>query len=131
MDEADENLFGDGDTGDSDEDITYGLVDSDGDGETDDLVRNNVMIAENINTLNFVYLDEDGNALATPVAAADLPVIRTVQVTIIARADQINADFTDSTSYTNQQGTEILAAPNDHYRRRVLTSTIRCRNLGM
>ena len=126
-----QDITGDGDTGDSDEDITYQLVDNDGDGEMDYLARNGVIIAENIDTLDFVYLDEDGNVLATPVVNTDLPNIRTVQVTIVARADQINADFTDSTSYANQQGTEILAAPNDHYRRRALTSTIRCRNLGM
>ncbi len=47
----------DGDTGDADEDITYCLSDSDGDGDND-LERNGNFIAENINALDFVYLEE-------------------------------------------------------------------------
>ena len=38
---------------------------------------------------------------------------------------------TDSTSYTNQQGTEILAAQNDEFRRMRLTSEIKVRNMGL
>ena len=47
----------DGDTGDADEDITYCLSDSDGDGDND-LERNGNLIAENIDALDFVYLEE-------------------------------------------------------------------------
>lgn len=82
--------------------------------------------------LDFVYLDEDGAALGTPVADTD--DIRAVQVSVIIRsADTANRGllrpYTDNNSYTNLQGTEILAPPGDSFRRFQLTETIHCRNL--
>jgi len=122
----------DGDTTDTDEDITYAIADGDADGDID-LVRtdNGVtrMIAENIDALNFVYLDSSSAVLATPVA--NLSNIRTVQVTIVARTSQIDNDYTNSSEYKNKQGTTILAAQNDRYRRTLLTTHINCRNLGL
>jgi type IV pilus assembly protein PilW len=93
----------DGDTGDPNEDITYTLADTDGDGDTD-LVRNtgggNMLVAENISSLSFQYLDEDGNATGT------LSAIRFVQITL--------------TGTTKDKGNEST-----------LTTRIQCRNLGM
>lgn len=82
--------------------------------------------------LDFVYLDEDGNPLGVPVADTD--DIRAIQVSIIIRsADVANPGllraFTDNNSYINLQGDEILAPPNDTFRRFQLSETIRCRNL--
>jgi len=37
----------------------------------------------------------------------------------------------DNTTYTNQQGTVILNAPNDNFRRIQLTAAVRVRNLGL
>ena len=119
-----QDLNSDGDTADTDETITYALSDSDGDGDND-LVRNNVLLAENIDAINFVYLDEDGVVTTNP---SD---IRSVQITIVARTSKQDPGFTDTQNYTNQQGTVILVAQNDHYRRRVLTAEVRCRNLGL
>ena len=75
----------DGDTGDPDEEITYFLDDADGDGDLD-LIRDtggveaNIekVIAENISSLTFTYLDSSGGAAAT------LSDIRLVQVTLVA-----------------------------------------------
>jgi len=93
----------DGDTGDPNEDITYTLADTDGDGDTD-LVRNtgggNMLVAENISRLSFQYLDEDGNTTGT------LSAIRFVQITL--------------TGTTIDKGNDST-----------LTTRIQCRNLGM
>lgn len=122
------DLNADGDTDDSNEDITYSLDDSDGDGDSD-LARkvgvgNNQPVADNINALNFVYLDQAGYITTT------LPDIRSVQVTLVARAQRPDARYTDTASYANQQGEQILSTQNDNFRRKRLTAEIKCRNLG-
>jgi type IV pilus assembly protein PilW len=127
----------DGDTSDANESITYSL--SAGDLWRDDVNGiGNQTIAQNIDALNFVYLDgasppnvldDDGNGNVT----TSITQIRSVQITIVGRTNMADPQnkYTDTSSYTNQQGTPILAAQNDHFRRRLLTTTIRCRNLGL
>ena len=112
------DLNGDGDTSDTDENITYSLSGT-------DLQRSGLVVAENINALNFVYLDGSGNVTAT------LNNIRSVQITMVARSGKKDPGYKDTASYSNQQGTQILAAQNDSYRRRLLTATVICRNLGL
>jgi type IV pilus assembly protein PilW len=126
VDESDEVGNVDGDTDDTDEDITYSLADNDGDGDSD-LERNGDLIAENIDALDLVYLD----GASPPNVTANINQIRSVQITLVARAGRAVPGYTDTASYTNQQGTEILAAQNDNFRRRRSTTTIRCRNLGL
>jgi type IV pilus assembly protein PilW len=78
----------DGDTGDANEDITYSLADGDGDGDMD-LVRDTQagediadrVIAENIASLNFTYLDANG------ITTASLSAIRFVQISITAATE--------------------------------------------
>ena len=97
----------DRDTSDPNERVLYLLADGDGDGSADDLVRNtgggNQMVAENIDLLNFAYLDNQGNGA---VLASQ---IRSVQITIRAKTDQL-------------YGTE---------KNKTITTTIKCRNLGL
>lgn len=85
-------------------------------------------VAENIDALNFVYLDEDRNVTTNPND------VTSVQVTIVGRSSRtIPVMFnrqTDSQVYFNQQGQIILPAQNDAFRRMILTSDIKCRNLG-
>lgn len=114
---------------DSNEDITYGLYDAYGDGDSD-LGRRvggggYQPVAENIDVLNFVYFDADGN---TPVA--NVNDIRSVQITIIARSER-DLKFTDTTAYYNDQGDLLLSAQNDHHRRRLSTYRVQCRNMGL
>jgi type IV pilus assembly protein PilW len=114
----------DGDTLDANEDITYSLDDNDGDGDND-LERNNNLIAENIDALDFVYLDANGATTAT------LANIRSVQITLVARTGRGDPGYTNNTSYQNQQGTTIYTALNDNFRRKLLTAGVKCRNLGL
>ena len=113
----------DGDTTDPNENITYTLTDSDSDGDND-LERNGLLIAENIDALDFVYLKGDGTL------AANAAGIRSIQVTLVARTDNVDLGFQNSTTYLNQQGTPIYAA-NDSFRRRLISTDIKCRNLGL
>ena len=76
-----------GNTEDPNEDITYTLIDSDGDGDMD-LVRNNRLIAENISSLLFDYLDGNGNI------AGSLSAIRFVEVTLRAVTADGSSDRT-------------------------------------
>lgn len=124
-----EDLNGDGDTNDSNEDMTYSLYDSGGDGDND-LGRkvgggSNQPVAENIDALNFVYLDQDGNATTT------LSQIRSIQISMVVRSDRVDQKYINNTVYRNQQGTVIYTAPGDSYRRDLLTAQIKCRNLGL
>ena len=114
---------------DSNEDITYSLYDAYGDGGLD-LGRkagsgDYQPVAENIDVLNFVYFDANGS---TPVA--DLENIRSVQVTLVARSG-MDINYTDASAYYNDQGNLILGAQNDHFRRRLLTNRVQCRNMGL
>lgn len=86
-------------------------------------------LARNVDAVDFVYLDEDG------VVTGTLADIRSIQITIVARSGRAAPGFmktvVDNTNYTNQQGTVILAAPGDSFRRLLLTTTVNCRNLGV
>lgn len=86
-------------------------------------------LVRNVDALDFVYLGANG--LVTAVLAD----IRSIQISIVARSGQVVPGFTgstvDNTVYTNQQGTVILAAPGDSFKRLLLTTTVNCRNLGV
>jgi len=138
------DLNGDGDTDDPSEHMIYTHYDTNADGTSDALGRNDVnagagtqLLAENIDELNFVYLDGSRNALndmTTSVAPADLPNIRSIQVTMVARSGIIDPEYNDNNTYQNQHpgGSEVIyTAPGDNFRRRLLTTEIKCRNLGL
>ncbi|MBA7625067.1 hypothetical protein ES703_32488 [subsurface metagenome] len=118
-----EDLDGDGSVA-GDENITYALADSDGDGDND-LERNNNLIAENIDALDFLYLDETNNPTTVPSE------IKAVQITMVAKTGRGDRGYVDSVVYTNQQGTGILGPINDNSRRKRLTAEVRCRNMGL
>ena len=125
------------DSGATIETIRYQLFDSGSDSD-DDLGRQlntnpQQAIAENIDALNFVYLDGSGVTLATPVTGGDLANIRSVQVSMIARADRGDPGYVNNTSYFNQQSgvPAFYTAPSDNFRRKMLSRQIKCRNLGL
>ena len=126
----------DGDVGDTNEDITYYLMDKNGDGLTD-LVKDTPsqteqLLAENIEALNFVYLDEDNVRLddSGGDVTSSIGDIRAVQVTIVARADAGEKGYSNSTAYQNFQSEAVLTAA-DTVRRRMLRTHVECRNLGI
>lgn len=120
----------DGDVNDANEDIHYRINTNGHLGRQVGNAGGFQPLARNVDALNFVYLDANSN----PGAIGNN--IRSIQVTIVARAGEAGGvgfvgRYTDTTVYQNQQGTVILPAQNDAYRRLMLTTTIQCRNLGV
>jgi type IV pilus assembly protein PilW len=110
--------------------MTYSLPGS-------DLLRNGQRIAENIDAINFVYLDGEGTRLndggGNVTDPEHIDKIRSVQVTVVARTGKQDPNYTDSTSYQNKVPETIFTPMGDdvHFRRKVLRTNIKCRNLGL
>ena len=94
-------------------------------------------VADNVDALDFVYLDDNNppNILAPPLNAAALGQIRSVQITLVARAGETPSPLvnptTDNTVYRNQQGAVIFNGGGDNFRRLSLTAQVNCRNVGL
>jgi type IV pilus assembly protein PilW len=96
-------------------------------------------IAENIEAIEFSYLDEDGTV------TADFDEVVAVDVSILAKAANPDPKFTNGTTYIPASGiatstpwdlngpavTGTANPPNDNFRRRLLITRIQCRNLGL
>ena len=115
----------------TDEHMTYSLPGA-------DLIRNGGRIAENIDALNFVYLDGESppnvlNPNKTDVSTTSIPDIRSVQVTVVARTGKVDPHYADSAAYKNKIGETIFTPSGDavHFRRKVLSTSIKFRNLGL
>ena len=123
------DLNDDGDVNDSNETVRYTIAANTSGIQC--LMRNtgggNRPIAENIEALNFIYLDR----FRSPTNVA--MDVRSVQITIVAKSSRVNPGFfniqTDNQVYRNQQGAVVLPAMNDTFRRMAVTSDIKCRNL--
>jgi type IV pilus assembly protein PilW len=133
----------DGDVTDSNEDITYSL-----DGNRN-LIRtdNNsgvsgVMVAQNIDAIDFVYLAADSSVLndytlPSPntgnVPAGSEGQIRSVEITIVARTGHNTLASPNNRPYFNQRLRTIFVpgSQDDNVSRRRLTYAIKCRNLGL
>ncbi len=115
----------------------YGNGDHDGDGIADtfpsrlwqETENHPLVVAENIEVVNFEYLDPAGDVLSQPVT--DLTEINQVQVTIIARAGTPTGGFKNNRTYYNPQGETIFKAPGDSFLRGIVSKTINCRNLRL
>lgn len=127
----------DGDTDDPNENITYYL-------NGDELRRNDsngngigvpldASIADNISALNFVYLNQAGTRIDDDGAGnvtTSILQIRSVEITLLARTGRGDRGFQNNTVYTNRPGDNIFVA-TDNFRRKLLTTCITCRNLGL
>jgi len=84
-------------------------------------------IAENIDALNLVYLDEDGAVTTT------LNRIRSVQICLVARTSDMDPGYSDPNVYRNLQNTTFFTPTgNDlRHRRKMLRIEIKCRNVGL
>lgn len=119
------------------ENIQYNLADSDGDGITDVLVRNGQVVAQNIDAIDFVYLNGNSVPLNSGGGGVSPPLyseIQSVEITVVARTDDPLLYGTKNTNtYVNQRGETIYVppAPGDNVSRRRLTTLVHCRNLGL
>jgi type IV pilus assembly protein PilW len=73
-------------------------------------------------------IDYSGGGLGN-ATAIQLGQIRAVRIWILARASRVDPDYTDANVY--KVGANVIAAPNDNFRRRLLTASVRCRNMGI
>jgi len=140
-----------GDCADDGENVTYSLYDNtDGipvlgrDDNTDAQAKQSV--AEYITSINFIYIFSpplmslpatDPTSTPTP---AQLDDIAAVQVSMLARASSKNRTKASTTSFTIMipdawgvpTAAETVWGPyTDSYSRRLLTTTINCRNMGL
>ena len=98
-------------------------------------------VVENIQAIEFRYFDASGANLggaSGTVPLGSLANIRSVTISILARASRPDPKFTNTRVYTPASGTPwdlngaaAGNAPNDNYRRRLLITTIQCRNMGL
>jgi hypothetical protein len=88
-------------------------------------------VAGNVDALNFVYFKQDGTRATVPQD------IQYVEIALLVRARNAEPKFTNTTTYRNKQG-DVLCPPEssnpaictrDHYRRRLLTTTVQMRNV--
>jgi len=123
-----------------DEDITYTLngtnlvrTDNNANGGLGDTQ----IVAQNIDWLDFVYLDDSSPPNVIPfvggvIPAANLDQIRSVEITIVARTtDPLLYGSVNNNIYRNQQGTAIFGPAGDNVSRRSLSALIHCRNLAL
>jgi type IV pilus assembly protein PilW len=85
------------------------------------------IVADGIDNLQFRYLLENGTWTNDP--AGNENNVRGVEISLLARTAQINKGYTDSNVYNI--GNNPTPVPNDGYRRRVLTSIAKTRNIGL
>lgn len=140
---------GDGILGDPGEDITFGFSnanDANGDGVADagasPLARSTnggpfEPIADNIEAIEFLYTLESGARVLAP-AGGEFDDIRAVTISALARAGQPDPQFTNTMTYVaasgatwDLNGAAAGNAPNDNFRRRLITVTINLRNMGL
>ena len=150
----------DGDTNDTDENIAYSLsarnnttnaavpADNDNNGIIDSgggdwTWGNNITpalgrqtggaggfqpLADNVEAIEFNYILANGSTTLAP-STSDLNDIRSVQVSLLARTSNPTPDFVHNASYTTASGA-VWTPPQDNFRRRLILTTIHCRNLG-
>ncbi len=109
------DLNNDGDTGDTDENVTYALYDAEGDGDLHlgrDAGGGNQLVAVNIQSLAFTYTLANGTTTSNP---ADLSQIRAINIALTARTAQPDHRY----------------LTNNGYRTLTLTTTLWVRNLGL
>ena len=81
-------------------------------------------VAGNVDALNFVYFKQDGTRAAVPQD------IQYIEIALLVRARNAEPKFINTTTYHNKQGDVLCAScTGDHYRRRLLTTTIQMRNV--
>ncbi len=139
------DLNGDGDCADPKENIQFGFTiarDGNNDGIPDDgkpaALREQFntisgssgyqAISDNIESFEFNYLDKDG------LVTTNLKKIKMVQISLLAISDKPDKKFTNALSYNPASGVNPnwkRAANTDKFRRRLLITTVVCRNMGL
>ena len=84
------------------------------------------VVAENIDNLQFQYLLSDGTWTHNP--AGQEPNVRAVEISLLARTANTNRGYTDTNTYNIG---DVSPNPNDAYRRKLICSIVKTRNIGL
>ena len=87
------------------------------------------VVAENIDNLQFRYLDSSTSPsqwVSDPSGSE--PNIRAVEISLLARTANTNRGYTDTNTYNIG---DVSPTPNDAYRRKLLCSIVKTRNIGL
>jgi len=90
-------------------------------------------VAEDIEAMEFLYTLDDGTQTFAP---GDLTAIRSIDISLLARAGRGDKDFINSDTYNPASVLYGISAVtwgpyNDGLRRRLLITSVRCRNMGV
>ncbi len=85
------------------------------------------VVAENIDNLQFQYLLSDGTWTNNP--AGQEPNVRAVEISLLARTANTNRGYTDNNTYW--MGGANVGPIGDAYRRKLLCSKVKTRNIGL
>ncbi|MCK9175699.1 MAG: prepilin-type N-terminal cleavage/methylation domain-containing protein [Desulforhopalus sp.] len=106
------------------------------------------LLGDNIEAVEFLYTLANGDSTRTP-STAEMGKIRAVTVSVLGIAAYPDSSFDNQNTYipgSNRSGVTLSdsdskattwpngmasTAPKDHYRRRMLITTINCRNMGL
>jgi prepilin-type N-terminal cleavage/methylation domain-containing protein len=86
------------------------------------------VVAENIDNLQFRYLLSDGTWTNDPSATGQEPNVRAVEISLLARTAHTNRGYKDTNTYNIG---DVSPTPNDAYRRKLLCSIVKTRNIGL
>jgi type IV pilus assembly protein PilW len=87
-------------------------------------------VAENINQLEYRYLDENGNNLdVNGNFAATSSHIYSIQVSIMVQTSKAAVNGPPAQTYTTPSGATWTSTPG--FRSRYFSTTVQCRNLGL
>jgi len=86
------------------------------------------VVAENIDNLQVSYQLNDDSWVSTPVNQA---LVRAVEVTLVGRTAQRQRGYTDTNMYVFPNDPAANYTPNDPFRRKVLSTTVKTRNVGL
>lgn len=84
-------------------------------------------VIDNVEVLQFLYLDSGGVGGAQVAA----PGASNILVSLVVHSVNNDSGYTNNIIYTNMRGEVLLAAQNDHARRKSLSTLANCRNLGL
>lgn len=136
---------GDGALDGPNEDVTFGFAPADdagGDGMADAGVATFSKqpfaagfqdMAENIVAVEFNYFIEGNNgslSSTTSPSAGQVDKVRSIQISMLARSDRADPRFTGGQQFVTGSGATWGPYP-DNFRRRLMVTTVQCRNLGL
>lgn len=81
-------------------------------------------LADNVENIEFRYLDSSGNV------TSNIADIRAVDISMLVRASRASKNYSNTNSYTTASG-QTWSGGGDGYRRRMVQTRVRLRNIGL